>query len=118
MEGKTLPRVTAEEIAIRQTIARSIFALPNVEIASHSFRHPFAWTSDTGTAAYYPKPSLTLRPEYDHPLDYREETLGSIDYIERKLAPPGKKFRLMLRTGNCPPPSKPSNISTDRASPT
>lgn len=104
IRGMTEPRASAAEVALRRDIARSIFALPNVEIACHTFSHPFAWTNYSVTSKTYAAPRLQLLPEFDHPLDMREETLGAIEYIDKNLAPPGKRCRILLWSGNCLPP--------------
>lgn len=81
-----------------ERVAREIFAEPNVEIASHSFSHPFYWhkMSADSEGGY----SLAV-PGYR--FDLAREVDGSIDYIENYLAPPGKKVQLFLWTGDCNP---------------
>src|SRR5690606_32777060 len=92
-----------------EPIARQIFALPNVEIASHSYSHPFfSWQVDnhTGkrvkplhqTPADAADPFSMDIPGYEINLD--REIFGSIDYINERLAPPGKKVEAMLWTGD------------------
>ena len=92
-----------------EAIARRIFALPNVEIASHSLSHPFRWrVLESGAAsessaegsAY----SLNL-PGYT--FDTHAEIEGSIKYIDSRLAPPGKRTRVFLWTGDCNPDEAP-----------
>lgn len=82
-----------------EKIARSIFAMPQVEIASHSFSHPFSWEmasqkNKTGDESYH----LSI-PGYI--FDLQSEIPGSIRYIESRLAPPGKRVKVFLWTGNC-----------------
>jgi uncharacterized protein (TIGR01370 family) len=82
-----------------EPIARKIFALPWVEIASHSFSHPFYWDKaeqKSDSATYH----LEI-PGYSFDLD--REINGSVDYINRNLAPEGKRCRVFLWTGNCLP---------------
>ncbi len=71
-----------------EAVARKIFALPNVEIASHTFSHPFFWDLSKAVKKkqygdHLPIPGYTL--------DYRNEIIGSVDYINNTLAPKGKK---------------------------
>ncbi|AOY00817.1 bifunctional glycoside hydrolase 114/ polysaccharide deacetylase family protein [Jeongeupia sp. USM3] len=81
-----------------EAVARRIFALPNVEIASHSFSHPFQWGKvNTDNADDY---HLEI-PGYD--FDLNREIAGSIDYINTRLAPPGKRVKVFLWTGDCKP---------------
>jgi polysaccharide biosynthesis protein PelA len=82
-------------------IARRIFALPNVELATHTYSHPFYWRDAvSGTS----KRNYNLQiPGYQFDLDV--ELKGSAQYIE-SLAPPGKKTKVVLWSGDCViPPS-------------
>lgn len=82
-----------------EAVARDIFSAPHVEIASHSYSHPFNWRRvDHGeTGEGY---NLTI-PGYR--FDLQREIEGSIDYIQRRLAPAGKKVAMFLWTGDCIP---------------
>ena len=82
-----------------EAIARRAFALPHVEIASHSYSHPFRWRqSESGGAAETYHLSL---PNYQFSI--ATEVAGSIDYINQRLAPAGKRARVFLWTGDCNP---------------
>ncbi len=88
-----------------ERIARQLFRLDNVEVASHSYSHPFFWQiiedgsrplpvfADYGYALGVPgyKPVL------------QREIPGSIDYINRRLAPADKPTNLFLWTGDALP---------------
>ena len=80
-----------------EKIAREIFALPQVEIASHSYSHPFDWRGASGNPdkGEY---RLAIR---NYTFNLHKEIPGSIDYIESRLAPPGKKVKVILWTGDC-----------------
>ncbi len=80
-------------------IARSIFALPHVEIASHTFSHPFSWSR-----AVYDEHAYLKIPGYRFSL--RKEIVGSVEYINRHLAPPGKKVKVFLWSGDALPDEK------------
>jgi hypothetical protein len=80
-----------------ERIARAIFALPNVELASHSFSHPFDWEE----AEKNTKGSRLPVPSYRFDLD--REIAGSIGYINERLAPPGKRVQVFLWTGDALP---------------
>lgn len=83
--------------AALEQIARGMFALPHVEIASHSYSHPFSWklaAGKPGEEGYHLK-----LPNYK--FDLQKEIPGSIAYIETRLAPPGKKVQAFLWTGDC-----------------
>lgn len=82
-----------------EEIARSIFSLPNVEIGSHTYSHPFNWVKaiDSVNEGSYTLPI----PGYEFNL--QREILGSIDYINARLAPPGKQVKLLQWSGDCNP---------------
>jgi hypothetical protein len=82
-----------------EPIARKIFALPHVEIASHSFSHPFKWEA-LEAGEHSESYSLSI-PSYK--FDVMAEIDGSVRYIDETLAPPGKKTKVFLWTGNCNP---------------
>ena len=91
-----------------EEIARKMFALPYVEIGTHTYSHPFEWDNvddkgerrvdrGGGDAAF----SLNI-PGYTFNID--REITGSIDYINERLAPPGKKTVVLQWSGDCQPP--------------
>lgn len=83
-------------------IARRIFALPYVEIASHSYSHPSDWQK---IRAHPDSPGYNLPiPGYHYNVD--TEIPGSVEYIDAHLAPDGKKARLFLWSGACNPEAK------------
>ncbi len=92
-----------------EAVARRIFALPYVEIASHSLSHPFRWQAlargNAGDAYQY---SLKLA---GYSYDARAEVAGSVKYIDERLAPPGKRTRVFLWTGDCNPDELPLEIA-------
>lgn len=92
-----------EEAAGLEAIARDIFALPQVEIGSHTFSHPFFWIEGDRTEAFYDEQNLDLREPHAK-LDLNREIEGSVNYINERLAPPGKPVKVILWSGNCRPP--------------
>ncbi len=104
IEGEISPQgVHPNEAPALEKIARDIFAEPHVEIASHSFSHPFIWhkvASELSETLENEGYRLNL-PGYR--FDLEREIEGSIRYIESRLAPPGKKVRMFLWTGDCNP---------------
>jgi len=110
IEGEVSPEGLHPTISPRlEQIARAMFALPNVEIGSHTYSHPFIWqdvdeksaaqNDDGGGDAAF---SLNI-PGYHFNLD--REISGSLNYINSRLAPPGKKADLLQWSGNCRPPA-------------
>jgi hypothetical protein len=87
-------------------LARSIFALPNVQAASHSYSHPFRWLEDDAPAGTTSLPrNLPLKPwaNYDERVNIEREVRGSVEYINRVLLPRDKQVELMLWSGDSRP---------------
>jgi len=82
-----------------EDFARRIFALPHVEMASHTFSHPFEWEDAEagrrdGHVPHLPIPGYTF--------DLQRELAGSVEYIDG-LAPKGKHVKVLLWSGSCSP---------------
>jgi polysaccharide biosynthesis protein PelA len=114
------------EVAELRPLARRIFSLPWVQIGSHTYSHPFDWpalerdpglsaglhletqpAAGTGGAARY-SPAPGLKYGYNLPVPgYRfspeMEVTGSADIINRLLAPPGKRVRVIQWSGDTAP---------------
>jgi len=89
-----------------EKIARQIFVLPHVEIASHSFSHPFNWREFRTKGASQPGQYHLAVPNYPYGTNnLQREIQGSIQYINTHLAPPDKQVKVFLWTGDCDPPS-------------
>ena len=102
-----------------EKIARRIFKLPNVELASHTYSHPFDWfaAAQEGQSkeplvsidakpkqvVYKAEAGISHLPIPGYRYNAEREISGSINYIDNHLAPPGKKTRVMLWSGNCLP---------------
>jgi hypothetical protein len=90
-----------------EDIARRIFALPHVELASHSYSHPFRWRAladaNPSRPGYVEGLNLVL-PGYR--FDLAAEIDGSARYIDDRLAPTGKRTQVFLWTGDCEPPAQ------------
>ena len=108
IEGEVGPDGLHPTISPRlEQIARAMFALPNVAIGSHTYSHPFIWqdvdaksgNDDSGGDAAF---SLVI-PGYHFNLD--REISGSLNYINSRLAPAGKRADLLQWSGNCRPPA-------------
>ncbi len=104
--------------------ARDIFRLPWVEIASHTYSHPFIWQEleekkigknlnmqtydysnvDVENLAMIEGGNNVEKfniPKYK--FDARKEIQGSADFIDSVLAPKGKKTKVLLWSGDCDP---------------
>ncbi len=116
IEGEIGPTGLKPELSKQmEKIARDIFKLPNVEIASHSYSHPFDWFKAAENKPYNTvdlNPNITLfkatKGRYYLPIpgysyNAEREIKGSINYIDQFLAPIGKKTKVFLWTGDCLP---------------
>jgi hypothetical protein len=94
-----------EESPRLEALAREIFKLPNVEIASHTFSHPFEWeAAEAGKTTFDGQATRLLVPGYQFDLD--REIAGSVAYIDDRLAPAGKRTRVLLWPGSCTPSAR------------
>lgn len=105
IEGETAPHGLHPELSSQmEEIARKMFSLPHIEVASHSFSHPFLWDdsikhgvfAEGGEAQH----SLNI-PGYQ--VDFQRETAGSADYIRKRLAPTGKPVAVFQWSGDTAP---------------
>ncbi|WP_394823031.1 endo alpha-1,4 polygalactosaminidase [Pendulispora albinea] len=94
-----------------ERIAREIFRLPNVEVASHTYSHPFFWAdAEAGkTAPHGVEPVHLPIPGYKFLLE--RDIVGSVDYINKRLAPPDKRVRVLLWPGDCSPSGRAVGMS-------
>ncbi len=112
------------QLAIYRPIARAMFALPWVEIGSHTYSHPFDWAAlehdPDLSAGLHIAPgkngkgkdeylaTAKLKYGYNLPIPgYRfsvqQEVQGSVKIINDVLAPPGKKVALYQWSGDTDP---------------
>lgn len=90
--------------------ARSIFAMDNIEPASHAYTHPFYWNMGRkaedserfDVAGAYSAP--------DYKLDSKLEILGSCAYVT-ELSPKNKPCRIILWSGSCNPTEAQLNMA-------
>lgn len=104
IEGEVAPQgLYPKDSPQLEAIARQMFALPNVEIASHTYSHPFRWAKvEAGDASNEAGADYHLDiPGYVPSLP--REIDGSVDYIRNRLAPPGKPVRILLWSGDAAP---------------
>ena len=85
-----------------ENIAKKIYALPNVEGATHTFSHPFNWEKITKDGDLAPK--YRLAPK-GYRFDLRYELVGMVKYINEHLYPKGKapQAHTVFWSGNCAP---------------
>lgn len=97
-----------------QKVARKILSLPNIEPASHTTYHPLSWSQNPDRLereSYLGKDTKSKGPilAWDLPgltLNYERETVGSLNWMNRKLFAGQKKVKLLLWSGNTRPPKE------------
>lgn len=80
-------------------IARKTFELDHVELASHTFSHPFKWAQ----LREHRFPGTFNLDVEGYLYSAERETAGSIAFIDRELAPAGKRTQVMLWSGDALP---------------
>ena len=101
VEAEVAPHGLYPELAKQlEPIARAIFQLPQVELASHTFSHPFFWDPRVSIREKLYGDALPV-PGYT--LDYQREVAGSVAYINQQLAPAHKQVKVYLWSGMANP---------------
>ncbi len=93
-----------KDSAQQEETARRMFKLPHVEIASHSYSHPFLWDESAKHGIFLDDTQKDYHldlPGYTFNLE--REIIGSVKYIQQRLAPADKKVKIMLWTGDTAP---------------
>ncbi|WP_028950954.1 bifunctional glycoside hydrolase 114/ polysaccharide deacetylase family protein [Sulfurihydrogenibium subterraneum] len=86
-----------------EEVARSIFQLDNVEVASHSFSHPFKWIKIEKLSQNHEYVEVYNLQIKGYTFSLEREIIGSVKYINENLAPKDKKVKVFLWTGDCVP---------------
>jgi len=98
-----------------EDIARRIFRLPHVEIASHTYSHPFLWDASVPHGLFKESAEAAINLEIPgYTMDLHREIVGSTEYINTRLAPPGKRVKILLWSGDTAPGAQALEI-TERA---
>lgn len=100
-----------QHAAEMEGLARAMFALPHVEIATHTFSHPFRWDNTVRHGRFKDAGETYHLPLPGYKLDLRREIAGSSDYIRNTLAPRGKAVKLLLWTGDTAPNAEALRLS-------
>lgn len=120
VEGEVGPRGAFPHLARElEPIARKIFAHPRVEVASHTFSHPFFWQPEKvsqreGFQAEY---GLNMAiPGYDK-IDFAREIIGSRDYINKRLTTAQKPVKMIFWSGDALPDAATIRMAYDAGLP-
>lgn len=105
IEGETSPNGLHPKLSPRlEETARKMFRLPHVEIASHTYAHPFRWDHSVRHGIFKDGKEETYHLKLsDYHFDLKREIVGSMDYVRQCLAPAGKPVRILLWSGDTAP---------------
>ncbi|MFC2971120.1 bifunctional glycoside hydrolase 114/ polysaccharide deacetylase family protein [Azotobacter bryophylli] len=106
IEGETGPKGMYPHLTREvEPIARKIFAEEKVEVASHTFSHPFYWQPEVVKKREDFNPEYGFKmpiPGYDQ-IDFTREIVGSRDYINSRLTGPDKPVKMLFWSGDALP---------------
>lgn len=85
-----------------EKIARDIFSDPFVEMASHTYSHPFNWQKMNNKEINDSGVEYNL-PIKDYQFNLNTEIVGSMAYINQTLAPKDKKAAMIFWSGSANP---------------
>ncbi|MFI8376000.1 endo alpha-1,4 polygalactosaminidase [Pseudomonas helleri] len=116
VEGEISPRGMYPYLARElEPIAREIFANPKVEVATHTFSHPFFMQPEKAMKRENFKPEYGLNmaiPGYDK-IDFQREIFGSRDYINEHLTTPEKPVKMVFWPGDALPSAATLKLAYD-----
>ncbi|WP_175254433.1 bifunctional glycoside hydrolase 114/ polysaccharide deacetylase family protein [Pseudomonas sp. BMW13] len=120
IEGEVGPRGMYPHLARElEPIARKIFANPKVEVASHTFSHPFFWQPEKASQRE------NFEAEYGYmmaipgykTLDLTREVVGTRDYINQRLTTPKKPVKMIFWSGDAMPSAETIKLAYDSGLP-
>lgn len=116
IEGEISPRGMYPFLARElEPIAREVFANPKVEVATHTFSHPFFMQPEKAQEDEDFKPEYGLKmaiPGYDK-IDFHREIFGSRDYINQKLTTAQKPVKMVFWPGDALPSAATVKLAYD-----
>ncbi|MDN7143437.1 bifunctional glycoside hydrolase 114/ polysaccharide deacetylase family protein [Pseudomonas sp. JQ170] len=116
IEGETSPKGMFPYLAKElEPLAREVLADPKVEVATHTYSHPFFLQPEKTVKRddFHAEYGLHLKiPGYDK-LDFRREIVGSRDYINSRLTTPQKPVKMVFWPGDALPSGDTIKIAYD-----
>lgn len=112
IEGEVAPHGLYPDLSAEmEAVARRAFALPYVEIASHTYSHPFDWIRAARGEQAATRKDLYHLDLPGYRVDLAREIVGSIDYVRSRLAPEGKPAQILLWSGDAEPDAQALRIA-------
>lgn len=89
-------------------VAQQIFALPWVQIATHTYSHPLQWGK---LVEGQPNTQFLSYPDKNYLFSYQKEIAGSKEFINQYLAPANKRVTAVFWSGDSNLEEKPLGIA-------
>ncbi len=115
IEGEVGPKGQFPHLARElEPIAREIFAQDTVEVASHSYSHPFFWRPEVASQREGFNAEYGYHmPIHGYKLDFKREIIGSRDYINSRLTTAQKPVKVMFWSGDALPNEETLRLTYD-----
>ncbi len=116
IEGEVGPKGMSPFLAKElEPIAQEIFADPKVEVASHTYSHPFYMQPDKARQDedFHAEYGLRLNIPGYKTLDYKREIFGSRDYINSRLTTAKKPVKMIFWPGDALPSAETIKMAYD-----
>lgn len=105
IEAELAPDGLHPELSPRmEELARKMFRLPHIEVASHSYSHPFLWDAGIRHGVFLDNHEAAQSLQVPgYTMDLTREIVGSSRYINERLAPKDKPVKILQWTGDTAP---------------
>ncbi|MFI8482330.1 endo alpha-1,4 polygalactosaminidase [Pseudomonas sp. NPDC078700] len=117
IEGEVGPKGMYPHLSAElEPIARRIFAEDKVEVATHTFSHPFFWRPEDASKREDFDPDygfMMAIPGYKK-IDFKREVIGSTDYINERLTTPEKPVKMIFWSGDAIPDAATIKLAYDK----
>ncbi len=99
-----------------EPIARKIFAEDKVEVATHTFSHPFFWRPEEASQSegFDPEYGFMMQIPGYKKIDFKREVIGSTDYINQRLTTPDKPVKMIFWSGDAIPDAATIKLAYDK----
>ncbi|SNS52629.1 hypothetical protein SAMN05216255_2466 [Pseudomonas segetis] len=99
-----------------EPIARKIFAEDKVEVATHTFSHPFFWRPEEASQGegFDPEYGFMMQIPGYKKIDFKREVIGSTDYINQRLTTPDKPVKMIFWSGDAIPDAATIKLAYDK----
>uniref|UniRef100_UPI0030D8998E bifunctional glycoside hydrolase 114/ polysaccharide deacetylase family protein n=1 Tax=Pseudomonas sp. EL_65y_Pfl2_R95 TaxID=3088698 RepID=UPI0030D8998E len=99
-----------------EPIAREIFADNKVEVATHTFSHPFFWRPEDASKSedFDPEYGFMMKIPGYKKIDFKREVFGSTDYINQRLTTPEKPVKMIFWSGDAIPDAATIKLAYDK----